>query len=81
MEQIVLQKIVISGNPPENKRCLWVKGNKFYFWNKGAWRSTEDDSAVELNERLDSLEKKVNTVSKLENKVNTIQKQLKDLLE
>lgn len=48
MKQLVLEKIVISGFPPVNKRCLWLKGNTFYYWYKGAWRSI--DSNIEVNE-------------------------------
>lgn len=47
MRQLVLEKIVVSGFPPVNKRCLWLKGNTFYFWYKGAWRSI--DSEVDIN--------------------------------
>ena len=47
MRQLVLEKIVISGFPPVNKRCLWLKGNTFYFWYKGAWRSI--DSEIDIN--------------------------------
>lgn len=48
MKQLVLEKIVVSGFPPVNKRCLWLKGNTFYFWYKGAWRSI--DSNIDINE-------------------------------
>ena len=48
MRQLVLEKIVISGFPPVNKRCLWLKGNTFYFWYKGAWRSI--DSNIDVND-------------------------------
>lgn len=48
MRQLVLEKIVVSGFPPVNKRCLWLKGNTFYYWYKGAWRSI--DSNIEVNE-------------------------------
>ena len=47
MKQLVLEKIVVSGFPPINKRCLWLKGNTFYFWFKGAWRSI--NSEVDIN--------------------------------
>lgn len=47
MKQLVLEKIVVSGFPPINKRCLWLKGNTFYFWYKGAWRSI--DSEIDIN--------------------------------
>lgn len=55
MKQLVLEKIVVSGFPPVNKRCLWLKGNTFYFWYKGAWRSV--DSNIEVNE--DYIDEKV----------------------
>lgn len=58
MRQLVLEKIVVSGFPPVNKRCLWLKGNTFYFWYKGAWRSI--DSNVDINEEY--IEEKVNEV-------------------
>ena len=58
MKQLVLEKIVVSGFPPVNKRCLWLRGNTFYFWYKGAWRSI--DSNVDINE--DYIEEKVNEV-------------------
>lgn len=58
MRQLVLEKIVISGFPPVNKRCLWLKGNTFYFWYKGAWRSV--DSNIEVNE--DYIDEKVTEV-------------------
>ena len=48
MKQLVLEKIVVSGFPPVNKRCLWLRGNTFYFWYKGAWRSI--DSNIDINE-------------------------------
>lgn len=48
MKQLVLEKIVVSGFPPVNKRCLWLKGNTFYYWYKGAWRSI--DSNIEVND-------------------------------
>ena len=52
MKQLVLEKIVVSGFPPVNKRCLWLKGNTFYFWFKGAWRSI--DSNIDIsNEYID----------------------------
>lgn len=47
MRQLVLEKIVVSGFPPVNKRCLWLKGNTFYFWYKGAWRSI--DTEIDIN--------------------------------
>lgn len=47
MRQLVLEKIVVSGFPPVNKRCLWLKGNTFYYWYKGAWRSI--DSEVDID--------------------------------
>lgn len=50
MKQLVLEKIVISGFPPVNKRCLWLKGNTFYYWYKGAWRSIDSD--VDINEEF-----------------------------
>jgi hypothetical protein len=55
MRQLVLEKIVVSGFPPVNKRCLWLKGNTFYFWYKGAWRSV--DSNIDVNE--DYIDEKV----------------------
>ena len=58
MKQLVLEKIVVSGFPPVNKRCLWLKGNTFYFWYKGAWRSIE--SNIDINE--DYIDGKVNEV-------------------
>lgn len=58
MKQLVLEKIVVSGFPPVNKRCLWLKGNTFYFWYKGAWRSV--DSNIEVNE--DYIDEKVTEV-------------------
>ena len=58
MKQLVLEKIVVSGFPPVNKRCLWLRGNTFYFWYKGAWRSI--DSNVDINE--DYIDEKVNEV-------------------
>lgn len=58
MKQLVLEKIVISGFPPVNKRCLWLKGNTFYYWYKGAWRSI--DSEVDINEEF--IEEKVTEV-------------------
>lgn len=56
MRQLVLEKIIVSGFPPVNKRCLWLKGNTFYFWYKGAWRSI--DSNVDVNEEY--IDEKVN---------------------
>lgn len=47
MKQLVLEKIVVSGFPPVNKRCLWLKGNTFYYWYKGAWRSID---SVDIDE-------------------------------
>lgn len=47
MKQLVLEKIVVSGFPPVNKRCLWLKGNTFYYWYKGAWRSI--NSEIDIN--------------------------------
>lgn len=47
MKQLVLEKIVVSGFPPVNKRCLWLKGNTFYYWYKGTWRSI--DSEVDID--------------------------------
>lgn len=58
MKQLVLEKIVVSGFPPVNKRCLWLKGNTFYYWYKGAWRSI--DSEVDINEEF--IEEKVTEV-------------------
>lgn len=58
MKQLVLEKIVVSGFPPVNKRCLWLKGNTFYFWYKGAWRSI--DSNIDVNESY--IDEKVNEV-------------------
>lgn len=52
MKQLVLEKIVVSGFPPVNKRCLWLKGNTFYFWYKGAWRSIESNIDIN-NEYID----------------------------
>lgn len=61
MKQLILEKIIISGFPPSNKRCLWIKGNTFYFWYKGAWRSI--DSEIDINnEYID--EKVSETVAK-----------------
>lgn len=66
MRQLVLEKIVISGFPPVNKRCLWLKGNTFYFWYKGAWRSI--DSEIDINnEYID--EKVSETVAEEVNKI------------
>lgn len=48
MKQLVLEKIVVSGFPPVNKRCLWLKGNTFYYWYNGAWRST--DSNIDIDD-------------------------------
>ena len=50
MRQLVLEKIVISGFPPVNKRCLWLKGNTFYYWYKGAWRSI--DSEIDIVKKI-----------------------------
>ena len=47
MKQLVLEKIVVSPFAPMNKRCLWIKGNSFYYWYKGAWRSIETE--IEIN--------------------------------
>lgn len=58
MKQLVLEKIVVSGFPPVNKRCLWLKGNTFYYWYKSAWRSI--DSEVDINEEF--IEEKVTEV-------------------
>lgn len=58
MRQLVLEKIVVSGFPPVNKRCLWLKGNTFYFWYKGAWRSV--DSNVDVDS--DYIDEKVTEV-------------------
>lgn len=58
MKQLVLEKIVVSGFPPVNKRCLWLKGNTFYFWYKGAWRSIE--SNIDINN--DYIDEKVTEV-------------------
>lgn len=58
MRQLVLEKIVVSGFPPVNKRCLWLKGNTFYYWYKGAWRSI--DSEVDINEGF--IEEKITEV-------------------
>ena len=58
MKQLVLEKIVISGFPPVNKRCLWLKGNTFHYWYKGAWRSI--DSNIDINE--DYIDEKVTEV-------------------
>lgn len=58
MKQLVLEKIVVSGFPPVNKRCLWLKGNTFYYWYKGAWRSI--DSNVDIDE--DYIEEKFTEV-------------------
>lgn len=57
MRQLVLEKIVVSGFPPVNKRCLWLKGNTFYYWYKGAWRSIDN---VDIDE--DYLDNKVTEV-------------------
>ena len=58
MRQLVLEKIVISGFPPVNKRCLWLKGNTFYYWYKGAWRSI--DSEIDIDS--DYIDNKVTEV-------------------
>jgi hypothetical protein len=58
MKQLVLEKIVVSGFPPVNKRCLWLKGNTFYYWYKGAWRSI--DSEVDIDS--DYIDNKVTEV-------------------
>jgi hypothetical protein len=58
MRQLVLEKIVISGFPPINKRCLWLKGNTFYYWYKGAWRSI--DSEIDIDS--DYIDNKVSEV-------------------
>lgn len=55
MKQLVLEKIVVSGFPPVNKRCLWLKGNTFYYWYKGAWRSI--DSNIDIDE--EDIEEKI----------------------
>lgn len=55
MKQLVLEKIIISGFPPVNKRCLWLKGNTFYYWYKGAWRSV--NSNIDIDE--DYIDEKV----------------------
>lgn len=47
MKQLVLEKIVISAFPPVNKRCLWLKGNTFYYWFNGAWRSIESNIDID----------------------------------
>lgn len=57
MKQLVLEKIVVSGFPPVNKRCLWLKGNTFYYWYKGAWRSID---SVDVDE--DYIDNKVTEV-------------------
>lgn len=48
MKQLVLEKIVVSGFPPVNKRCLWLKGNTFHYWYAGAWRSIDDGKVTEV---------------------------------
>lgn len=58
MRQLVLEKIVVSGFPPVNKRCLWLKGNTFYYWYKGAWRSI--DSEIDIDS--DYIDNKVTEV-------------------
>lgn len=58
MKQLVLEKIVVSGFPPVNKRCLWLKGNTFHYWYKGAWRSI--DSEVDIDS--DYIDNKVTEV-------------------
>ena len=58
MKQLVLEKIVVSGFPPVNKRCLWLKGNTFYYWYKGTWRSI--DSEVDIDS--DYIDNKVTEV-------------------
>ena len=58
MKQLVLEKIVVSGFPPVNKRCLWLKGNTFYYWYKGTWRSI--DSEVDIDS--DYIDSKVTEV-------------------
>ena len=52
MKQLVLEKIVVSPFAPMNKRCLWIKGNSFYYWYKGAWRSIETEIDIN-NEYID----------------------------
>ena len=47
MRQLVLEKIVISPFPPMNKRCLWIKGDTFNYWYKGAWRTI--DTSIEID--------------------------------
>ena len=32
MKQIVLEKVIISMNPPSDKRCLWIRNGSFYYW-------------------------------------------------
>ena len=58
MKQLVLEKIVVSGFPPVNKRCLWLKGNTFYYWYKGAWRSI--DSNIDIDE--EGIEEKITEI-------------------
>lgn len=58
MKQLVLEKIVVSGFPPVNKRCLWLKGNTFYYWYKGAWRSI--DSNIDIDE--EDIEEKITEI-------------------
>ena len=62
MKQLVLEKIVISGFPPVNKRCLWLKGSTFYYWYKGAWRSI--DSNVDIDDEY--VDEKVSEVVSIE---------------
>lgn len=59
MKQLVLEKIVISGFPPVNKRCLWLKGNTFHYWYKGAWRSIE--SNIDIDNLDEVVEQTVST--------------------
>ena len=62
MKQLVLEKIVVSGFPPVNKRCLWLKGSTFYYWYKGAWRSIE--SNVDIDDEY--VDEKVSEVVSIE---------------
>lgn len=60
MQQLVLEKIIISGFPPVNKRCLWLRGKTFYYWTNGAWRSIDnkeyvDEKVSEITEEITNI--------------------------
>lgn len=48
MKQLVFEKIIISANPPSDKRSLWLRGNGFYYWYRNMWRLI--DSNVDIDE-------------------------------